>query len=296
MARLSLYLYNAEGNIKAAKSAFNNLTLAYKGEYAPGDYYELVIEDDKSAQAVFPGTFVKVQLDEALGAHWLLLTKNKWKFVVPHGDALRTYNDAKAFQGGMHYLSVRLPFAGELAGVRELATNPYQQQPAKDQAPDATNLEAVFPRVTSTVAAANIRFAARCAIDGTREASAHGSYPFGSWSQGADKAKAELTLEFGAPVVLNQLLLWTRADFPHDSHWAQVTAVFKLCGGAEHEQVLALKRTGEVQVFPVHHSLAVSAVTLKDFVSGDPSIPFNALTAIEAIGRVSVPDNYPHQG
>lgn len=56
-------------------------------------------------------------------------------------------------------------------------------------------------------------FAARNAIDGIFENSAHGEYPYQSWGINRDP-NAALTLDFGREVLLDELRITERADFP----------------------------------------------------------------------------------
>ena len=68
-------------------------------------------------------------------------------------------------------------------------------------------------------------FAARNAIDGVTANRSHGSWPYESW--GINKRQdAEMLLEFGCPVDCDRVVLWTRADFPHDNWWIQARLTF----------------------------------------------------------------------
>jgi len=67
-------------------------------------------------------------------------------------------------------------------------------------------------------------FAARCAIDGVTANKGHGKR-FPSW--GPDK-RTDLwwKVEFGRPVEIDKVVLYIRADFPHDTHWHSATIEF----------------------------------------------------------------------
>lgn len=68
-------------------------------------------------------------------------------------------------------------------------------------------------------------FAARNAIDGVCENRSHGEWPYESWGINMQD-DAEMTVEFGQEVVTDRIVLYTRADFPHDNWWTQVTLTF----------------------------------------------------------------------
>ena len=53
----------------------------------------------------------------------------------------------------------------------------------------------------------------------------HGEYPYQSWGINRDP-NAALTLEFGRPVVLDELRLTLRGDYPHDNYWTSATVEF----------------------------------------------------------------------
>lgn len=58
---------------------------------------------------------------------------------------------------------------------------------------------------------------------------------------------AALTVSFGRPVVVDEIRLTLRADFPHDSWWTEATVRFD-DGGSE---ILSLLKTAEQQAFAI---------------------------------------------
>ena len=68
-------------------------------------------------------------------------------------------------------------------------------------------------------------FAARNAIDGVTVNDAHGEWPYESWGINR-REDANMRLEFGRKVAVSRIRLYTRADFPHDNWWKQVTIRF----------------------------------------------------------------------
>ena len=91
-----------------------------------------------------------------------------------------------------------------------------------------------------------------------------------------------MKLEFGRPVVIDEVCLTLRADFPHDSYWENATVAFS--DGSE--ETLILQKTGATQCFPVK-ARTVEWLILKDLKkAADPS-PFPALRQLEAWGSES---------
>ena len=68
-------------------------------------------------------------------------------------------------------------------------------------------------------------FAARNAIDGVTANLSHGKWPYESWGIN-QQDDAQMTLDFGRPVDIDKIVLYTRADFPHDNWWESVTFTF----------------------------------------------------------------------
>ena len=121
-------------------------------------------------------------------------------------------------------------------------------------------------------------FAARNAIDGLYENDAHGTWPYQSWGINRDP-NAALTLDFGRTVLLDELRLTLRADFPHDSWWTQATVEFD--DGSR--EVLDLQKTAAPQIFSIE-SRTVKSLKLFELKKADDPSPFPALTQIEAWG------------
>jgi len=86
-------------------------------------------------------------------------------------------------------------------------------------------------------------FAAKCAIDGKTANTGHGKR-FPSW--GPDKRKdLWWKVEFGRAVKVDKIVLYIRADFPHDRHWHSATIRFS--DGSERE--IEIEKTAKPQTF-----------------------------------------------
>lgn len=63
------------------------------------------------------------------------------------------------------------------------------------------------------------------AIDGITAAACHGEWPYESWGIN-QRADAAIKLEFGRTVEADRIILYTRADYPHDNWWKKATVTF----------------------------------------------------------------------
>lgn len=260
MSKLTLTISDKEGHIRAAKSDAEWVALTFRGEYHEGDCITISTDEHPC--------FVVARLEDSMESAILYLTEPKLTFAIPFGDAARAYSD-KAFQGGKHFLWVRKAREEDLDGLRNLAVNPYFQEAQSG----------VFPAISANIPANNIRFAARCAIDGCFDTSEHGSYPFTSWSN-AQKTDASLTIDFGRKVKVNAVILYLRADFPHDSWWKNVALRFD----EEDEMIIHLKRSGHPQRTDFIEKIC-SRMTLTQLQKADEPALFTALSQIEIIGK-----------
>ena len=188
------------GQTLARAEGTQEASLLFEGTYEPGDQIVLTADQER----------VRVQVDQAVAPARVYLPQRSMTYRVPlAGDNLAVY-PPQAFAGSVHLISVVPDDARE---YRNLARNPADQRGEVDAYPHATaNVETRDESV----------FAARNVIDGQHIACGHGQWPFGSWGIGA-RTDAELTLDFGREVEIDTLVLYLRADFPHDAYWIEGT-------------------------------------------------------------------------
>lgn len=204
---LRITVENPAGAVKASTQADDRAILVWDGFYTPGDRIRFTVPE--------AGKEWRIRVDDAVEEAQVLLTGTELVYEVPCGDAALPYNP-NAFGAGRHLLTLRAATAGEMEAVRNLAANPIDQHDATDCFPHAhanaeTRGEAVF--------------FARNAIDGVTANTSHGVWPFATWgNDGRDDA--EITVEFGRPVDLEEVALVTRADFPHDNWWVNGKLTF----------------------------------------------------------------------
>lgn len=259
MAEFSITILSADGKVKGADMAHGSASLVFMEEYQPGD--RIVITPSEGNHHVW------LQVDEVLGPSFVFLT-GEVTYTVPF-DQQRLNLSPKAFTGNSHYLFVREADSEQICQYRNLALNVCDQHNAINLYPHAsanveTRGEAVF-------------FACN-AIDGICENRNHGIWPYQSWGINR-QADAQLTLEFGREVCVDKIVLFIRADFPHDSWWTEATLRFS--DGTKIVWHLEKNRFGQVLTFPKKR---IRWIKLGDLIKADDPSPFPALTQLEVYG------------
>ena len=105
------------------------------------------------------------------------------------------------------------------------------------------------------------------------------SRPYQSWGIG-QRPDAEITVEFGRPVDMEELRLYTRADFPHDSWWTRATVT---CSDGSRE-VVEMEQSVKPHRFSIQRK-GITWIKLSELIKADDPSPFPALTQIEVYGR-----------
>ena len=205
MSRIAIYRGDA---CLAERSVPGETCLVWNGDYREGDRIE--VESDTP--------YARVSVDQAVASARLYLPERRFTYRLPlAGDNPLAY-PPMAFRAERHLLSVAPDESNE---YRNLALNPLDQRGESDAWPHATaNVETRNESV----------FCARNVIDGLTSAAGHGEWPYQSWGIGA-RTDACLTLDFGREVEADALVLYLRADFPHDAYWVEGTA--ELSDGSE---------------------------------------------------------------
>lgn len=239
------------------------VSLYHSRPYAPGDRIQIASDE---------GRYFAIQVDHAVECASVYAPSGRMTYRIPVGDELFAYAPG-AFAGERHVIRVRTLSVAEIAARRNLALNPADQRGESDFFPHATaNAETRGEAV----------FAARNTIDGYVLNSSHGEWPFQSWGIGA-REDAWLRLDFGRVVVLDELRLTLRADFPHDAYWT--CAAVELSDGFS--RTFPLMRTHRPQPVPLDGHRAEWLI-LKDLIKSDDPSAFPALTEIEAYGTEEV--------
>lgn len=268
MAKLSIAVYNTQGEMEYWVRGEDEILLVYPAEYEPGD--RLVFTADE-----IPGFYV-IRVDGAMDEAYVYLTRERLEYAIPfeRGNPLnmdRISYCPGSFSGKQHYITMRKARKAENKNYRNLAKNVMDQRDDVGCYPHVrANAETKGPIAPL--------FAARNVIDGVLANVGHWPWPYQSW--GIDQREdAEITLEFGHPVDMDELRLTTRADFPHDSWWIQGTVTFS-DGTSE---IVKLDKEVGPQLFPIRRR-GITWLKLGELIKADDPSVFPALTQIEVYG------------
>ena len=260
--KVGLSVIAADSSVRWHGECEDEVTLAWRGRYEEGD--ALLVEADS------PEAWLWMQLDICLAPSLVLLRGGRLVYPIPDSARQVAYGKGWAFADERHWARVRAADPRELSSWGNLALNSHDLNLGNGKKPH------LFPHAETNVTCDNPQFWARNAIDGICSPSRHGSWPHGSWGI-AGRKDAELTIEFGTPVVADELRVWLRADFPHDGWWREATLV--LSDGTQTK--LSFEKTGERQAFALGGSV-VSWLRLEGFVQAEPGFP--ALSQVEVWG------------
>lgn len=247
------------GNLKAQDSG-EEVHLVWRGVYEPGDCIRVTPGE-------LPGNYV-LQLDDVGGSSVVYLT-GTLTYEIPFGEK-RTNFSPRAFDGELHLLTLK-KYPDYLQNTyRNLALNVWDQHGLANSFPHAAaNVETRGEAV----------FAAQNAIDGVTANGSHGEWPYASWGISMQD-DAQITIDFGREVVADRLVMYTRADFPHDNWWTQVSFFFS-DGSSLDWELEKQTLPHEITFAPKH----ITSLTMHDMKKADDPSPFPALTQLEVYGR-----------
>ncbi|WP_064685985.1 hypothetical protein [Rhizobium bangladeshense] len=256
---LTLKIVDADGFVRASTTGRDETFLVYRQDYREGDC--VVVEASE------PGHLF-LALDSAIHPGFVYIKESAYSLAVPFGDKRKSYSP-NAFKGDIHRLSARKARPDELAQRRNLALNPWD---------DHAN-RALFPHARANVETrGEAVFAARNAIDGEKANDNHGFWPYTSWGINRDP-EAALTVEFGRPVRIDEIVFYLRADFPHDSWWEEASVTFS----SGETFTFPLVKSGAAQGFAIE-ACVVEWIELHGLIKAEDVSPFPALTQIEIWG------------
>lgn len=239
----------------------NRAELVYSSKYVKGD--RIVIDTDRA------GRYLVVRLEDSMREAFIYVPDRSMAFFIPPEENRPNYSP-KSFTGECHYIEARYADSEEIKAIKNLALNVYDEHENTTFYPHATaNVETRGEAV----------FAARNAIDGMYANSSHGRYPYQSWGINRDP-KAALTLDFGREVIVNEIRLTLRADYPHDNYWIRATVSFD----DDTSEILELEKSEKPQSFMIKER-KIKSLVLDKLIQAEGESPFPALTQIEVWGR-----------
>ncbi|UYJ34178.1 MAG: carbohydrate-binding protein [Oscillospiraceae bacterium] len=257
---LTLKVMGKTTGCKAQSSGEGFVSMVYDALYQAGD--AIVLETERQ------GTYCVIQLEDTKAPALVYIPGQWMTYPIPSENA-RINHSPRSFTGSRHLIHARLASQQEIACRRNLALNPY----------DSHESEGLYPHASANVETrGELVFAACNAIDGFYENTSHGMWPYQSWGINRNP-NATMLLEFGRPVLLDELRLTLRADFPHDSWWTSATVTFS----DDSTEVLSLGKSCQPQRFPIKPR-CVEWLRLEQLIKANDDSPFPALTQIEAWG------------
>lgn len=259
MATLCLKVLDINGKTIAVSRGEDEVNLVCSREYKEGD--RIVLESSKKKINIW------LQLDDALGKSIVYITGDV-EYIIPFKDR-RINLSPKVFSGEKHLLCAKTAKEYEEKAYRNLAIN------VNDQHGDVT----CYPHATANVETRNeVVFAAKNAIDGITVNNSHGEWPYQSWGINR-RDDAAIKIEFGRKVVVDHIVLYTRADFPHDNWWEQATFTFSDGSSMQIE----MQKRSESHEFSFE-SKEIEWIELSQLIKSPEESPFPALTQIEVYG------------
>lgn len=252
-------IINKEQEILAQAEGKGQGVLVYNDAYQEGDRIRICGEK-------LPG-FYWIQIDECVGKSLVYLT-GILEYRIPFGEEKGNLSP-KAFGGERHLITVRLAEEEEYRCRRNLAYNAVDQH----------GLTSSFPHASANVETrGESAFAAMNAIDGVIAPQSHGDWPYGSWGIN-QREDARWRLDFGRMVEIDKIIIFLRADFPHDNWWEEGTITFS--DGSV--MIVQLEKGGHAQKFTFPRK-TVSWLEFHDLKKADDPSPFPALVQFEVYG------------
>jgi len=260
---LNLKVLSENGEVKL-RAYGSEIDVRYFGEYAEGDKIRIELSDTE---------FVKLRLDETLAESIVYVPDGVFEFLIPFKNE-RTYCYARgAFSGDSHRLVAGELTEAEIYGEREISLNSH----------DRHNVPKYFPHaVANFVTREDPCFFERNAIDGITENRGHGSYPYHSWGGGL-REDLEFEVRFGCETLVSSVVIFIRADFPHDTYWKEAEIEFS----DKTKLPIKLTKTAEGQKFEFEPKTTeyVKLTGFKQQRLEDGSLSFAALSQIQINGK-----------
>ena len=260
---ITLEIKNKDGEVIASKHSDSQVCLVYNAQYQEGDTIVLKTDEDNA--------YLMIKIEDSMNEEFVYLKNKEVIYTIPFGEKRISYSP-KAFYGPMHILTARSATEAEISAEKNIARNCYDQHIDTGCYPHAhANVETRGEAV----------FAARNAINGNNINESHGAWPYESWGINMQD-DAEITIEFGRTVEIDAMVLVTRADFPHDNYWKQVTFTFS--DGSE--LVYNMEKSTKPYYITLEEKKRVCWIKLSNLIkdADDPS-PFPALTQWEVYGK-----------
>ena len=266
---INLKLIRENGDVKF-KAYGNEIDEHFHGEYELGDKFRIELCD---------GSFVKLKLDPTLAESIVYVPDGTFEFIVPHDRERRACYAPGAFDGDDHRIVVSEPTDAEIYCDRLISLNSH----------DRHNVPKYYPHaVANFVTREEPCFFERNAIDGVIDNSNHGDFPYHSWGGGL-REDLEFEVHFGTDVEVSDVVIFLRADFPHDTYWKECDVEFS--DGTKVHANFVKTADGQKVDFEPKTTEMVKLTGFKQRRLEDGSLSFAALTQIEVYGKYIKKEN-----
>ena len=257
---LTLKVLDKNKNVLASAQG-KSVSLNYDALYNDGDSIRVGSNTD---------TFIAVKFDKTLEESIIYCPGKSFEFVIPGKSVLDGCYAPDAFSGDGHIISAREVSDEEAYAYRKISLNSH----------DIHGKSRSFPHASANfVTRENPCFYARNAIDGVIHNESHGVFPYHSWAGGA-REDLEFLLDFGGKVLVDKIVFYLRADFPHDTYWKNIDVEFS-DGSIETAEFLETA-DGQALSFEARETTFIKLVNFKQAVF---PLSWAALTQIEVFGN-----------
>jgi len=257
---MNLTIVNSSGNIISSQEGRDSIDFLYEGTYNEGDRIIVTSEAE---------SFVTISIDQYIVESIVYLKEGVLDFCIPTGDWKKTYHP-KAFEGNQHQIVVYKTPENVRIKRRNIALNGLDKRGEQNYYPHTD------PNI---VTRDEPWFEGRNAIDGYKDTQGHGPFPFQSWGGGL-RDDLEFRLYFGREVIVDEIVLYLRADYEndHDINWE--TGTIEFSDGSILDIIMNKTTQGQSFRFEPKTIQWIKMNKLRRKVSA----AFSALTQIEVMG------------
>ena len=258
---LQLKVLDKQGKVLFSQKEATEIDGIYPAEFQEGDCIRIDVTESE---------YLAICLDETLKESIVYVPAGKLVYPI-HKEYNGFCFDNDAFLGGEHKLKVRIPTDEEIYGYRNIVLNAHDLPEAKGS----------YPHVSANyVTRQDPNFFERNAINGTIHPEGHWGYPYSNWA-GGDRDDLEFTIDFGTEVMVEKLVFYLRADFPHDSYWNGIDLVL----GDGETVTGAFRPTGEGQEVILPEAKKTRTIQLTRFTQPVDPLSWAGLAQIEVYGN-----------
>ncbi len=256
---IKLRIIDSNGIVKLEKNG-KEINYNYKAPYSEGDVIEITSPEKE---------YIVVKPCESMIASIVCIPNGSFRFPIPFGDKREAYKE-DSWSGDENLIYARPATDKEIYMYRNIALN----------SSDYRYAEGIYPHASANVVTNDLAaYEARNAIDGITKNDGHGRFPNHSYS-GGKREDIEFVLDFGQKVHADYIVLYLRADFPHDTYWKELT--FEFSDGTYAR--FYPQQTANPQRLKVDK--ITDRIIIKNFKQAADPLSFAALSQIEVYGNI----------